>query len=1287
MKIHTAGDGQGHPGIAEVDALDAHVRIDQAGGRRAGREDRLITIAQGHRIARPVLWGRCPGVSVGTDLGMLNYTGTITPTPDGVYRLGGGNTVFRGSGNQGFVANLTGGVDTVIMQGMARITNSTCTGNMIITNNGVLHLTTDAAFGVVPASPTNNIQLDTGGAIRLGNGSVTLNANRGITVGSGGGEIHAWSGWILTAPGNLSGAGKLIFTDGGATVFSGTNSAYSGILDIQAGSTIIGNGTTFSWNTTAKVTGVGGANSRYGINANADLAWTTDLGAALGSADAARNNFSLLKRGNGTLTVDVAQSYLQDTDIEGGTVKVANGAAIPSGIGKGNVDFANNAVLDVNGYNIIVNGLTGVGRVIDSASAATQIIVGTNNNTWTLAAQITNALTIIKTGTGTMTTSHRLQVTSNVLHVTAGTLAVPAATLIDRSLTLSGTGSTLALNTGNAVGASGLTAYYYYAVAGSNQIVAYATMQNRLNTIAPSAVASSLVAGNTCDYGTTKIYNGDTYLLLHHGLFNAETNGTYTFGLSSDDGSTLFIDGALIVDNNKDQGWVATPQKTGTVFLTQGLHEVMMGMYENAGGQGLTLFCQTPGQGSLTALPNSLLLPDATRVTQLSGTGKIEAIGTTNVTPFEVVANTASTFSGTIVATQGIYIVKSGVAKQTLALTANCPTSTVFSVRSGELEFSLQPNRGEVMVSSGATASLTVATGSGTVSGISGAGTYALNNALAQEFLNDLTNRTFSGSLQGVSGSRLSKIGPATWTLTGNSSAFAGTLIVTNGVLDLAGTASLGGSISNSAAVTLNVTEDRTFTMSAGGKGALVKNEASTVTLKLNGAAFEQQLTINAGTVLFDNQGNDVVMTKQPVINGTGSWGVVSAGKITLAATNAVVAVATIKIDTGTLGLGTANPVQDGLISQIDATALSTLTLSGTNVIRWNSLVAGQAYTNAGVINAPYFDPAAFGGRGGVVFGAPNTETHLQSVLNQVGKTVIVVARFTATQPGLGGFWGQTGQDKGIRAVGGMTAYQNPGDGNDYVQNGGKTFTNGFEMTTQTNLGTTPHIASFYAGNNGTWAGSISTTIGCYWYSAQPTRFVKAEIGEMIVYNRVITDAERLQIEQYLRLKWTDVNATIVNYLPEGASLSLTNNGTLNLGKTTQTFGSITGSGTITNGYAIVRDDIRPGGDGVIGTLRFAGFEQQTATYYADLSQNIGAPCDQVVISGTGPVSLDGLTVNINPLTLPGAITRFKVMSTLGTFTGAPTLTAATSYWTAVIGDSGKSLYLIYSSGTLILFK
>ena len=1346
------------------------------------------------------------------------------------------------------MANLTGGVDTVIMQGLVRITSSTCTGNTIITNNGVLYLSGDAAFGAAPASPTaNNIQLDTGGMIRMGNVSLTLNANRGITVGNGGGEMHTWGGYTLTIPGNFSGAGKLTFTDGGATIFSGINSAYTGILDIQAGSTIIGNGTTFNWITNAKVTGTGG---RFGINANADLVWATDLGAALGSADLTRNNFSLLKLGTGTLTVDVAQSYQQDTDIEGGMVKVAHAAAIPSGIGKGNLDFANNAILDVNGYNLTLNAVTGAGIIIDSAGTATNITLGANNNTWVLAAPITNTLAIIKAGTGIMTMP--LSSVSNPLRVDAGTLALLGKTSVESSLNLNGTGATLGLSF------TGLSAYYYYGINNGNEhIDTYAELVTRLATITPSAVSSSLVAGNNCDYGqdATKINGGDNYLFIHRGSFIAETSGTYTFGLSSDDGSTLFIDGAMVVDNNGDKGYTVTPQKTGPVYLTAGSHDLMMGMYEKAGGQGLTLFCQMPGQTSTNALPNRLLQPDApTRITHLSGTGKVEATGPSAV-PVELVANTATTFSGSIVATQGISIVKSGTAKQTIALTANCPTSTVWDVRVGELEFTTQPDRGEVVVQSGATASFAVGgsgglfgkyytactaygnftdlvtfknyiagytptytfsttysgktvldfatSGSGfpppynsgnpvfqaywegyinipvagtytfytssddgsmvfingqaivnnwgghgiqersgtvyltegvhgfalnfynsgggyglnasisgpgltkqfipnsmltggSVSGISGTGTYALNTVIAREVLNDRTDHLFSGSLQGASGTWLSKAGPAIWTLTGDSSSFAGMLNVITGKVDFVGTASLGGTIINNGEILLNVTSNRTFNMSTGGKGTLVKNEASTVTIKLNGTNFEQQLTVNAGRILFDNQGNNVVMSKQPIVTGTGSWGFVGAGNTTLlAGTNALSTVSgAVSIDTGSLTL-LGNPVTEGLVVALDASKTDTILADANGAVtNWISRAGAINFSHNVLANCPTYDPNAFNGRGAVVFGSNYlgsvTSTRLNSSTTTTNKTVFIVTRMTGAQSSeWPGIWGRSGQDLGgIRPLANLTQWIIPGDGNDFCNGtGGRAFVNGVEKFANTEVGTTGHILTQYAGNNAIWSTNIMTTVGHYFYG-QPLRYYKGEIAELLVYDRYVTDAEREAIEKYLNAKWVDGagGPVTADLLPTGVSLELVNNGTLDLVGREQTFGNITGSGTITNGAAIVTDDIRPGGTGVIGTLRFAGFEQQTATYYADLDQNSEASCDQVVISGTGSVSLTDLTININLLAAPGSITRFKVMSTLGTFTGAPVLTGSTTYWQAVIGDSSKSLYIMYASGTMIMF-
>jgi hypothetical protein len=58
--------------------------------------------------------------------------------------------------------------------------------------------------------------------------------------------------------------------------------------------------------------------------------------------------------------------------------------------------------------------------------------------------------------------------------------------------------------------------------------------------------------------------------------------GTYTFSLNSDDGSLLFIDGALAVDNGGPHG----PQPVnGSTFLTAGPHNIEVQFFECCGGE------------------------------------------------------------------------------------------------------------------------------------------------------------------------------------------------------------------------------------------------------------------------------------------------------------------------------------------------------------------------------------------------------------------------------------------------------------------------------------------------------------------------------------------------------------------------------------------------------------------------------------------------------------------------------------------------------------------------------
>ncbi|HET7580439.1 MAG TPA: glycoside hydrolase family 3 C-terminal domain-containing protein [Bacillales bacterium] len=76
--------------------------------------------------------------------------------------------------------------------------------------------------------------------------------------------------------------------------------------------------------------------------------------------------------------------------------------------------------------------------------------------------------------------------------------------------------------------------------------------------------------------------HNDHFSAVWTGTLTAPTTGTYTFGLTSDDGSRLYIDGQLVVDNWGDH---AAQTKTGTIQLEAGqTYQIKMKYYENGGG-------------------------------------------------------------------------------------------------------------------------------------------------------------------------------------------------------------------------------------------------------------------------------------------------------------------------------------------------------------------------------------------------------------------------------------------------------------------------------------------------------------------------------------------------------------------------------------------------------------------------------------------------------------------------------------------------------------------------------
>ncbi|MFI5934005.1 family 16 glycoside hydrolase [Actinoplanes sp. NPDC051494] len=131
----------------------------------------------------------------------------------------------------------------------------------------------------------------------------------------------------------------------------------------------------------------------------------------------------------------------------------------------------------------------------------------------------------------------------------------------------------------------------------------------------------------TIDWSTADQF-GQEDNFVTHALANltAPAAGAYLFRLTSDDGSKLWLDDNLVVDNDGLHG--AEP-RDGTVTLTAGVHALRVEYFERGGGQQLTLAWQPPGAGDVTLVPASALSTDA-GVVRVTAPGRKECIGGTD---------------------------------------------------------------------------------------------------------------------------------------------------------------------------------------------------------------------------------------------------------------------------------------------------------------------------------------------------------------------------------------------------------------------------------------------------------------------------------------------------------------------------------------------------------------------------------------------------------------------------------------------------------------------------------
>ncbi|MGX1508197.1 UNVERIFIED_CONTAM: hypothetical protein RKD43_006822 [Streptomyces graminofaciens] len=113
----------------------------------------------------------------------------------------------------------------------------------------------------------------------------------------------------------------------------------------------------------------------------------------------------------------------------------------------------------------------------------------------------------------------------------------------------------------------------------------------------------------TIDWSSTDDFGvGDNFVSQVIGNIDVPQDGSYTFRLTSDDGSRLLIDERPVIDHDGLHG--AEP-KDGTVTLTAGHHALRIDHFDRTGGQQVTLSWRPPGASDFSVVPNSVLSTDA----------------------------------------------------------------------------------------------------------------------------------------------------------------------------------------------------------------------------------------------------------------------------------------------------------------------------------------------------------------------------------------------------------------------------------------------------------------------------------------------------------------------------------------------------------------------------------------------------------------------------------------------------------------------------------------------------
>lgn len=449
---------------------------------------------------------------------------------------GGGNTIFALTGTNDF------------------------TGNVTITS-GVVGYSSN--FG----NAANGVTLNGGGLVFNTTGAFARN----IQTGASGGVLRNYGSATSTLSGTLSGAGELRRTDGGTAILTGSGSGFTGALNLQRGTTQIGDGTQTS-NLVANTSGItigdatGGATLRYQLDSSFALNMPIII---------ANSGSSFIWQGKDVLDT-VTRSTTLGTTAANGTIRV-NSGTLAAGSG---ADFraANFQVASTPASS--ATGEIGVLSFLPGSNGVTRFFdIGQGGGCAGKVDQSGGTVTIEAGGSGFRIGHWDNGVTpGSVYNLSGGTL--------DASITTTNIGwdGQASMTVGGGAGLATLKTAAIQVDANGNS-----TTYNDTLTLSPNGVAE--VAGNVASASTSD------RVFLNGGTLRATGNGTWS------------------------APFTLNPATTSTFDLTSGTTTTLSGVVEGTGNLAVT------GTGTLLVTSSNLFTGNYSQAvgSTVAGTGFLSA--------------------------------------------------------------------------------------------------------------------------------------------------------------------------------------------------------------------------------------------------------------------------------------------------------------------------------------------------------------------------------------------------------------------------------------------------------------------------------------------------------------------------------------------------------------------------------------------------------------------------------------------------------------------------------------